>query len=106
MPMYFWSASYTPDGVKGLVKEGGSKRRAAVEQMVTKAGGKLHSFYYAFGDYDVCGISELPDEATAVALSLAVNAAGAVRFHTTRLISAEEMDAATKKSIGYRPPGA
>src|SRR5574342_126389 len=106
MAMYFWSASYTQEGVKGLMKEGGTKRRAAVQQMTEKAGGKLHSFYFAFGENDVCGVCEFPDETTAVALSLAVNAAGAVRFRTTRLITPEEMDAAVKKSISYRPPGA
>ena len=106
MPTYLWSASYTADGTKGLMKEGGSKRRAAVQQMVEKAGGKLHAFYFAFGDADVYGIAEFPDAATAVAVSLAVNASAAVTIKSTLLMTAEEMDAAAKKAIGYRPPGA
>lgn len=106
MPMYLWQASYTVDGVKGLRKDGGTKRRAAVQQMVEKAGGKQHAFYFAFGDSDVCGIAEFPDHATAIGLSLAVNASGAVSFRTTVLVTPEEMDAGVKKAIAYSPPGA
>jgi len=106
MPLYFWQASYTPSGTQGLLKDGGSKRRQAVQQMIEKAGGKLHAFYFAFGEADVVGIAEFPDQVTAAALSLAVNASGAVHFRTTLLLTAEEIDAAVKKSIGYRPPGA
>lgn len=106
MPTYLWQASYSVDGTKGLMKEGGSKRKAAVQQMIEKAGGKLQAFYFAFGDADVYGIAEFPDSATAAATSLAVNATGAVRLKTTLLITAEELDAAAKKSVSYRPPGA
>lgn len=106
MPMYLWQASYTGDGAKGLQKEGGTRRRAAVQQMVEKAGGKLHAFYFAFGETDVWGISEFPDQTTAIGLSLAVNASGAVAFRSTLLITPEEMDAAIKKAVAYSPPGA
>lgn len=106
MPTYLWRGSYTADGAKGLMKDGGTKRRAAVQQMVERAGGKLHAFYFAIGDADVYGIAEFPDAATAVAVSLAVNGSGAVNLRSTLLLSPEEFDAATKKSIGYRPPGA
>lgn len=106
MPLYLWQASYTAEGTKGLVKDGGSKRRQFVTQMVEKAGGRVHAFYFALGDSDVVGITEFPDHATALAVSLAANAAGAVRLRSTLLLSPEEMDAATKKSVGYRPPGA
>jgi uncharacterized protein with GYD domain len=106
MPTYLWQASYTTEGTRGLLKDGGSKRRATVQQMIEKAGGKLHAFYYAFGEADVYGIAEFPDQATAAAVSLAVNASGAVQFRSTVLISPEEMDAAAKKSVAYRPPGA
>ena len=105
MPTYLWRASYTTEGTKGLLKDGGTKRRAAVQQMVEKAGGKLHAFYYAFGDPDLYGITEFPDSVTATAVSMAVNASGAVTLNSTLLITPEELDAATKKSIGYRAPG-
>jgi uncharacterized protein with GYD domain len=106
MPTYLWQASYTSEGAKGLAKDGGTKRRAAVKDMVEKSGGKLHSFYFALGDVDVYGIAEFPDAATAVAASLAVNSSGAVRLKSTLLLSPEDFDAAVKKSIAYRPPGA
>ena len=106
MPTYLWRGSYTADGTKGLMKDGGTKRRAAVQQMVEKAGGKLHAFYFAIGEADVYGIVEFPDAATLVAVSLAVNGSGAVNLQSTLLLSPEEFDAATKKSVGYRPPGA
>jgi uncharacterized protein with GYD domain len=106
MPTYLWQASYTSEGAKGLAKEGGTKRRTAIKEMVEKAGGKLQAFYFAMGESDVYAISEFPDVATAVAMSLAVNASGAVHLKSTLLLSPEEFDGATKKSIGYRPPGA
>jgi uncharacterized protein with GYD domain len=106
MAIYLWSAKYTESGAKGLMKVGGVSRRDAVAEMVSKAGGKLHAFYYALGEYDVYGIAEFPDAVTATAMSMAVNASGAVTLHTTVLLTPEEMTAATKKSITYRPPGA
>jgi uncharacterized protein with GYD domain len=106
MPTYLWRASYTAEGTKGLLKDGGTKRRAVVQQMVEKAGGKLHAFYYAFGDADLYGIAEFPDSITAAAVSIAVNVSGAVTLNSTLLLTPEELDAAAKKSIGYRPPGA
>ena len=106
MPKYLLQASYTTEGTKGLAREGGSRRRAHVEELLKKLGGKLEAFYYAFGDDDVVAIYDLPDAATAAAVSLAVNGSGAVRAKTTALVSPEEMDQASKKSVGYRPPGA
>lgn len=106
MAKYMIQGSYTPDGVKGLKKAGGSSRRAFVGDMIKKAGGSMEAFYYAFGDADVYVICDLPDAVSATALSLAVNATGAVSLKTILLISPEEMDAATKQDIGYKPPGA
>jgi uncharacterized protein with GYD domain len=106
MALYLWTAAYSVSGTQGLLKDGGTKRRDAVKQMVEKAGGKLHSFYFSFGQSDVVGIAEFPDTVTATAVSLAVNAAGAAALKTTPLITPEEVDAAIKKQVGYRPPGA
>jgi uncharacterized protein with GYD domain len=106
MPLYLWQASYTAEGTKGLMKDGGSKRRQVIGQMVEKAGGQLHGFYYCFGETDAVGIVEFPDHATALGVSMAVNAAGVVQLRSTLLLPVEEVDAATKKSVSYRPPGA
>ena len=88
------------------MQEGGSSRKAAIEKMLSAVGGKVESFYYAFGEHDVLTIVELPDDITAAAVALRVNAAGLVRISMTVLISAEEIDEASKKSVNYRGPGA
>lgn len=105
MPKYLVQASYTTEGAKGLLKDGGSKRRAGVEQMISALGGKLEAFYFAFGDPDAYVIVDAPDNVSAAAVSLAVNASGAVSLRTTPLLTPEEIDQATKKSVSYRPPG-
>ncbi|HMJ50152.1 MAG TPA: GYD domain-containing protein [Burkholderiales bacterium] len=106
MAKYLIKSSYTVEGTKGLLKEGGSGRRAAVAQMVQGLGGKLEVFYYAFGEPDVYAIVDVPDTISAAAASLVINSKGAARVSTTPLITPEEIDAACKKSVAYRAPGA
>ncbi len=105
MPKYLFQGSYTAEGTRGLLKEGGTSRRDTIEQLMKGMGGTLESLYYAFGPDDVVSIVDLPDSVTGTAVSLAVNAAGAVRLRITPLITPEEVDQAAKMSIGYRPPG-
>ncbi len=105
MPKYLFEVSYRTEGVKGLVKEGASGRRSAVEQLMKSAGGKLEAMYYAFGQTDVYLIADLPDNAAAAAVSLSTATSGMVRTNVVPLLSVEEIDAAGKKSIKYRPPG-
>ncbi|MSQ12930.1 MAG: GYD domain-containing protein [Dehalococcoidia bacterium] len=104
MPKFLIQASYTNEGIKGLLREGGKGRQGAVEHVVKSLGGKVEAYYFAFGEWDVYNIVELPDHTSAVALSVAVNSTGAVRLNIVPLISAAEMDAATKKAVDYRPP--
>ena len=106
MPKFMIKASYTTEGARGLLKDGGSARRAVVQKLMEGIGGKLESFYYAYGDDDAILIVDAPDATSALAVSMAVNASGAVRLSTTPLITPEEMDAACKKSVQYRAPGA
>ena len=105
MPKYLVQANYVGEGLKGLLKDGGTVRRAAVEKLFGSVGGKVEAFYYAFGDTDLFVIADLPDNVTATALSLTVNAAGAVTAKVTVLLTPEEIDAAVKKTPSYRPPG-
>ena len=105
MPKYLIQASYVGEGLKGLIKEGGTSRRNTVAGVIEGMGGKLETFYYAFGDYDVIGIADMPDNVSTVAFSLAVNASGGINARTIVLITPEEIDAATKKAVDYRPPG-
>jgi uncharacterized protein with GYD domain len=106
MPKYLWQASYTTAGAQGLKKDGGSVRREVVRKMLEQAGGRLESFYYALGESDLFIVADLPDTTAATAISLAVSAMGGAQMRTIPLITAEEMDAAAKKSITYQPPGA
>jgi len=106
MPKYLVEASYTVDGLKGIMKTGGTARRASVQQAVESVGGKLEAQYFALGDHDAFAIVDLPDHVSAAAISLAVSATGAARTKTTALLTPEEVDQAVKKQVKYRPPNA
>ncbi|HYI43900.1 MAG TPA: GYD domain-containing protein [Actinomycetota bacterium] len=106
MPKYLLKAAYGPDGVSGVMKEGGTGRRDAVEKLVANLGGSLESFHFAFGDVDAYVIVDLPDNKTAAAVALTVNANTAVGVETIVLMTPEEVDEATKTSVDYRAPGA
>jgi uncharacterized protein with GYD domain len=105
MPKYLFEISYTTEGTKGLLKDGGSKRRAAGEAAMQSLGGKVDAFYFAFGANDVIAIVDMPDAASAAAASMALAASGAVTGKTTVLLTPEEIDAAVKKTPIYTPPG-
>jgi uncharacterized protein with GYD domain len=106
MAKYLVRASLSSDGVKGLLKEGGSSRRETIRGLAKGAGGSLPPFYFAFGGDDVYAILELPDNASAAAASLAVNASGVVSSKVVVLLTPEEVDEATKMTVNYRAPGA
>jgi uncharacterized protein with GYD domain len=105
MPKYLVQANSTGEGMKGLLKEGGTHRRAAVEKLIKSLGGTLEVFYYAFGETDEFIIADLPDNVTMAAISLTVSASGAAVLKTTVLVTPEEIDEAVKKTPSYRPPG-
>lgn len=106
MAKYLITGSYTAQGTKGVLHDGGSGRKAAVEKGVEGLGGKVEAMYYAFGETDVVLIVELPDAVSALALSLVVNASDTVTVKATPLITVEEVDAACRKTVAYRPAGA
>ena len=105
MAKYLVEANYVGDGIKGLLKEGGTSRRTIVEEAAKTIGGSLEVFYYAFGDTDLYAIIDLPDNATTAGFALAIAASGTVTLKTTVLLTPEEMDQAVKTSPTYRPPG-
>jgi uncharacterized protein with GYD domain len=105
MAKYLVKASYTQAGLQGLIRDGGSKRRSVVERMIEALGGRVESFYYAFGETDLYFVAEMPDHASIAALSLAVTAAGGATAHVTVLLTPEELDAAAKKTVAYTAPG-
>ena len=105
MAKYLITATYTAEGARGVATEGGSTRRARVAELCQQVGGSLEAFYFAFGETDVYSILDLPDDATAAAISMAVTGTGTVRTTVTPLMTVEEIDEAAKKAITYRPPG-
>jgi uncharacterized protein with GYD domain len=105
MPKYLVEASYTAEGLKGLLKDGGTGRKEAVAAAAKSLGGKIEGMYFAFGKHDVVVIMEVPDNVTAAAMALTVNASGGVMTRTTALLTPEEVDQAVKKTVQYKAPG-
>ena len=105
MPKYLFRVSYTTDGLRGLLMDGGTKRREMVDQVAKSVGGVVESFYYAFGEDDAIVIAEAPDDASAAAISVVVGASGSVTVKTTVLIPPETIDEAAQKAVEYTPPG-
>lgn len=89
-----------------MLAAGGTARKKHIAQLAKGLGGKVEAFYFAFGEADAVVIIDLPDNTSAAALALVVSASGAVGTRTTVLITPEEIDEATTKSVPYRPPGA
>ena len=105
MPKYLFVGSYTAEGAKGLLKDGGSKRRQVAEAALKSVGGTLEQFYFAFGEHDIYAIIDAPDHVALAAASLTISAAGGVQAKTVVLLTPEEIDRATKKTTNYQPPG-
>ena len=105
MPKYLFTGSYSAEGAQGVLKEGGTGRRAATDKLVASLGGTVEAYYFAFGSDDFYLIADLPGNAAAAAAALTAGASGAIRTRTIVLLTPEEVDAATKLSPSYRPPG-
>jgi uncharacterized protein with GYD domain len=105
MPKYLFIGNYTADGARGLLKDGGTKRREAAQQVMTSVGGTLESYYFGFGSDDFYVIADLPDHSAAAAASLTVGASGALTTRTVVLMTPEDIDAAAQVSVEYSAPG-
>src|SRR5688572_11967919 len=98
MPKFLIEASYTAEGAQGLQNAGGTSRSDAVAKVAESVGGRLESFHFAFGDRDAYVIVDLPDNESAAAVALTVNASGGATTNTVVLLTPEEVDAAAKRS--------
>jgi len=105
MAKFLFEVSYTRDGAQGIRTAGGSKRREALARVAESAGGDIESFYFAFGDRDAFVVLELPDNESATAVALTVNASGAAAVRTVVLLTPEQVDDAAERSVEYTPPG-
>jgi uncharacterized protein with GYD domain len=106
MAKYLIKASYTPEGVKGLLKAGGTSRVQALNKALASVGGSVESFYFGFGVDDVYVTVDAPGNVAAVAMAAAVTSTGSIsRYETVVLLSAEEVDEAMNMAVSYAPPG-
>ena len=107
MPKYLVEGRYTSDGLKGLAREGASRRRGDIEKTIESVGGKLEAIYFAFGDADFYIILDVPDNVSAAALSVVANGSGFVTSKIIVLMTTDEMDQAIRKTttIQFLPPG-
>jgi uncharacterized protein with GYD domain len=108
MPLYLTRFSYTPETWARLIGNPEDRRKAA-QSYIESAGGKLHGFWYAFGEHDAYTLWEAPDNASMAAVALAITAGGALRsLETTVLLTVDETMVALRKAqqVGYRAPGA
>jgi uncharacterized protein with GYD domain len=106
MPKYLIVATYSADGMKGVIREGGTGRRSTIADIVKNLDGSLEAFYYAFGENDVYSIVDLPDNVTAAAMAMHITAAGMSRCDVTVLLTPEEIDKSARTKMWFRPPGA
>jgi uncharacterized protein with GYD domain len=107
MPKYLVEGRYTSDGLKGLAREGASRRRGDIEKTIESVGGKSEAIYFAFGDADFYIIMDVPDNVSAAALSVVANGSGFVTSKIIVLMTADEIDQAIRKTttIQFLPPG-
>ena len=106
MARFLFQGTYSTEGIKGVLKEGGTGRRAAVDAALKSLGGRLEAFYYGCGETDVFVIVDGIDNAAAAAFSMGVGSTGSLsRIKTTVLMTPEEVDQAAKKTLSYRAPG-
>jgi len=104
MPKYLWHVTYSVEGARGLLAEGGSARRAAISEMVQSVGGHVEACYFTFGADDLMVIGEVPDDVAAAALSVRTAASGAAVSRTVLLLTPEQVDEAVAREVVYRPP--
>ena len=104
MPKYLVQGYYTDQGLKGLLEEGGSKRRVMVEKLAEEMGGKLEVFYYAFGSDDFVIILDLPSNIDMAATAIIAQASGMVKSRVTVLMAPEDVDQAVQRKVDFRPP--
>jgi uncharacterized protein with GYD domain len=105
MAKYLFQGNYVGDGLKGLLKDGGSGRRAAVEKLIQSLGGTMECNYWSHGECGWFLIADMPDKESATSLVLTINASGFGDISAVGLLTAEEMDQVAKKSPTYRGPG-
>lgn len=104
MPLTMVKVSYTAQGIRGVLKEGGTARVDAVTKAVEGVGGKVHGFWFALGEDDAFVVVEVPDITDGIAISMAVAASGIGSCTSVPLLTPAQIDEATRKAVAYSPP--
>jgi uncharacterized protein with GYD domain len=105
MPKYLVTAAYSPDGIKGVLKTGGTARSKAVSEAIKGVGGTMESFHFAFGEDDAFVVVDMPDNVAAAAVAMAVSSTGLAACKIVVLLTPSEVDEATKRQVAYTAPG-
>lgn len=106
MSKYMIKASYSPEGIKGVMAKGGAARVAAIEKLAAGVGGSLESCYFAFGSDDLFAIVDAPSHEAMAAIAGTVTSTGALsNYETVVLLTADQIDAAANLTVDYTPPG-
>ena len=105
MPKYLVTAKYSADGVKGVLKTGGTARSDAVAKAIAGVGGTMESFHFAFGADDAFVLVDMPDNISAAAVSMAVSSTGLAACNIVVLLTPSEIDEAMRRQVDYTPPG-
>lgn len=107
MGLYLYIGSYTAEGRKGLLAEGGSFREAATRKLFEAAGGSMDRYLFAVGPFDFVIIAEMPDDKAAIIPSMIANSTGTVSVTTTKLLSPADMDEVARgaQGITFRKAG-
>src|SRR5258708_34777777 len=93
MAKYLIEAAYAHEGLKGLIKEGGTARRADVDAAAKASGARVEAMYWGFGTDDGYAIVDSADNVSAAAFALAIGATGTMaHYRTIVLLTAKEMD--------------
>lgn len=105
MPKFLWQVTYTSEGARGVLGEGGTARRDAIVSMVESVGGSVESVHFALGGHDLYVIGEVPDDIAAATLELRTIGSGAARSKPILLLTPEQIDEAVHRDTSYRAPG-
>lgn len=106
MPKYLLKVNYSSEGIQGVMRDGGTARRAIAEDLVKGVGGSLESFHFAFGDTDAFVICDVPSNQAAATVAMTVSASGRVAITTVPLLTVDEVDAiSAERTLTYSPPG-
>lgn len=106
MPKYMVHATYTSEGLTGLLAEGGTGRQRAVEESLASVGGTLEAMYFAMGQEDLFCIVDVPDQIAMASVAMAARSSGAVVSKAVPLLTVAEVDRAAEAVVQFRRPGA